>query len=276
MASRCFGKLVAEVLTDARLETVSFVPNTYHHPQRDIDTVVHGDDFVAVAEDGHRFSRTQWKSSEPGRSGSVAQEQEKCSSCRQLEWRRLHLGGGSEVDGEVAQHVDRTWEKERERRHPGGKDSGRADRDVDCELEYSDAKPVQAAAKLKQHIALDRPDVAYSVKTALQQMSKPTREGNLPSFAQLPFHHSKQFSSALILESGVSRVPEVHSSKMSWWKMARASAPPWEPTPSCRIATARAVISPSLNADNRLETNVRRTSPIWIGRTFWVSTFGRA
>ena len=53
MASRCFGKLVAEVLTNAQFETVSIVPNTYHHPQRDIDTVVHGDDFVAVAEDGH-------------------------------------------------------------------------------------------------------------------------------------------------------------------------------------------------------------------------------
>ena len=52
MASRCFGKLVAEVLTNAQFETVSIVPNTYHHAQRDIDTVVHGDDFVAVAEDG--------------------------------------------------------------------------------------------------------------------------------------------------------------------------------------------------------------------------------
>ena len=52
MASRCFGKLVAEVLTNAQFGTVSIVPNTYHHPQRDIDTVVHGDDFVAVAEHG--------------------------------------------------------------------------------------------------------------------------------------------------------------------------------------------------------------------------------
>ena len=52
MASRCFGKLVAEVLTDARFETASIVLNTYHHPQRDTDTVVHGDDFVAFAEDG--------------------------------------------------------------------------------------------------------------------------------------------------------------------------------------------------------------------------------
>ena len=39
------------MLTDARFETVSIVPNTYHHRQRDIDTVVHGDDFVAVASD---------------------------------------------------------------------------------------------------------------------------------------------------------------------------------------------------------------------------------
>ena len=46
MASRCFGKLVAEVLTDARFETVSIVPNTNFHQQRDIDTVVRGDDFA--------------------------------------------------------------------------------------------------------------------------------------------------------------------------------------------------------------------------------------
>ena len=64
MASRCFGKLV-EVLTNAQFETVSIVPKTNHHAQRDIDTVVHGDDSVAVAEDGQlhhfRFSRIQWK-----------------------------------------------------------------------------------------------------------------------------------------------------------------------------------------------------------------------
>ena len=33
---------------------------------------------------------------------------------------------------------------------------------------------MQAAAGLEQYIALDRSDIAYSVKTALQQMSKPT------------------------------------------------------------------------------------------------------
>ena len=50
---------------------------------------------------------------------------------------------------------------------PGGKDIGKDDRDVDCELAYSDAKLVQAAAGREQYIALDRPDTVCSVKTAL-------------------------------------------------------------------------------------------------------------
>ena len=58
---------------------------------------------------------------------------------------------------------------------PGVKDIGRNVRDSDCELEYSEAKLVQAAPGLEQYIALGRPDIAYSVKTALQQMSKPTK-----------------------------------------------------------------------------------------------------
>ena len=43
------------------------------------------------------------------------------------------------------------------------KDIGKDDRDVGCELEYSDAKLVQAAAGLEQNIAVHRPDIAYSV-----------------------------------------------------------------------------------------------------------------
>ena len=58
---------------------------------------------------------------------------------------------------------------------PGGEDIRKDGRDIGMELEYSDAKLVQAAAGLEQYIALDRPDIAYSVKTALQQMSKLTK-----------------------------------------------------------------------------------------------------
>ena len=98
MARKCFGKLVAEVLTDARFETVSIVPNTYHHPQRNIDTVVHGDDFVTVAEDGQldHFEQVLVNSIEIKRVGRALSFKGKVLKCvSQLEWRWLHLEGGS-------------------------------------------------------------------------------------------------------------------------------------------------------------------------------------
>ena len=53
--------------------------------------------------------------------------------------------------------------------------------------------------------------------------------------------------------------------------MARASAPPWGPTQSCRIAVVRAAISLSLSERSRPETYFRKNSPICMGRTFfWV------
>ena len=58
---------------------------------------------------------------------------------------------------------------------PGAKDIVKDDRDVNSEMDDAEAKIVQAAAGLEQYISLDRPDIAYSVKTALQQMSKSTK-----------------------------------------------------------------------------------------------------
>ena len=90
--------------------------------------------------------------------------------------------------------------------------------------------------------------------------------GLLAQFRTAP--HSiipKHFSSTRA--GGVSRVHDVHSSKMSWWKMVRASAPPWERTPSCRDAVVRAAIRPSLSAKSRRGTHFR-TNSFWMGRTF--------
>ena len=82
---------------------------------------------------------------------------------------------------------------------------------------------------------------------------------------------------ALILASGLSRVPHAHSSEMRWWKVASASAPPWEPTPRCCIATVKAAIFSSLSGSSRLETHFRGNSPIWMGRAFCGPLdFGRA
>ena len=75
------------------------------------------------------------------------------------------------------------------------------------------------------------------------------------------------FSSTLLRASGVSRVPEVHSPKESWWKMSRASAPPWETPPSGRIAAVRAAISLSRSDKSRLETRFHTNFPSGVGRT---------
>lgn len=50
-ASRVFGQLVADVLRDPEFIALKCIPNVYHHPQRDIDLVGHGDGFMADAED---------------------------------------------------------------------------------------------------------------------------------------------------------------------------------------------------------------------------------
>jgi hypothetical protein len=51
---------------------------------------------------------------------------------------------------------------------PGTKDVGKDDRDSMDVLDDAERKIVQSAAGLEQYIALDRPDICDSVKTALQ------------------------------------------------------------------------------------------------------------
>ena len=68
----------------------------------------------------------------------------------------------------------------------------------------------------------------------------------------------KQFlSSTFIRAESAFDEPVAHSSKMSRWKMAGASAPPCEPAPTRLIAVMRAAISPSLRVKSRLETYFR-------------------
>ena len=166
MASRCFRKLVAEVLTDAQFETVSIVPKTYHHPQRDIDTVVHGDDFVAVAED--HFEQVLENSLEIKRVGRIGPGR---SSTGKVLKRVVHWSGNGftwVADPKLTEKLLNmlNLREGKGAPTPGGKDIGRDVRDSDCELEFSKAKLVQAAAGLEQYIALDRPDIACSVRTA--------------------------------------------------------------------------------------------------------------
>ena len=109
MASRCCGKLVGEILKDAQFEAVAIV--TCHHPQRDIDTVVHGDDFVAVAEDDHlnfleRVLENSMEIKQVRRIGPGLECWKGAQTCRQLDWRWIHLGGRPKPVGKVAEIVE--------------------------------------------------------------------------------------------------------------------------------------------------------------------------
>ena len=72
--------------------------------------------------------------------------------------------GFTEVDTETDQHAELEWRTGA--LTPGGKDTGKDDRDIDCELQYSDSKLAQSAAGFKQCSSLDRPYIDYGVKTA--------------------------------------------------------------------------------------------------------------
>ena len=58
---------------------------------------------------------------------------------------------------------------------PGTTDSGQDDRGIHDELSDEAGTHAQATAAFAQYIALDWPDIAYAVKTALQSMTKPDK-----------------------------------------------------------------------------------------------------
>ena len=142
------------------------------HRERDVDPAVHGDDFVAVAEDGQldHFEQVLENSMEVKRVGRIG-----AGSSSTVERRRIHLGGQSKVDREADQHVVLNLSGGKGALTLVSKDIGNEVRDSGCELECSGAKLLQAAAGLEPFFALGRSDIAYSAKTALQQMSKPAK-----------------------------------------------------------------------------------------------------
>ena len=142
---------------DVRLEAVTSVPNTCHHLQRLEKTM----EIKRVGRIGPGCSSA----------GKVLQ--------RVVSW----IGDGfiweadPRLSGKLLKLVNVI-----ERKGvtvPGAKDIGKDDLNVNSILECVEANIVQAAAGLEQYITLDRPDTAYSVKTALQQMSKPTKQMKL-------------------------------------------------------------------------------------------------
>ena len=79
----------------------------------------------------------------------------------------------------------------------------------------------------------------------------------LPTELSTAFHsiiRNLLFSSTSIRAKGVSTGTAIHSSRMSWSEIAKASALSCEPSPTCLIAVMSAAISPSLSTNSRPRT----------------------
>ena len=128
---------------------------------------MHEDDFVAAAEDGQldHLEQVFENSMEIKRVGRIGPGR---SSTGKVLKRVVHWSGEGftwEADPRLIEKLINMLNLSggKGALTLGGKDIGRDVRDSDCELKYSEAKLVQAAAGLEQYIALDRPDIAYSV-----------------------------------------------------------------------------------------------------------------
>ena len=83
------------------------------------------------------------------------------------------------------------WERDEHTRHR--RNIGNTDKEVREPLRHNEGKHVPAAARLADHVALARPDNAYSVRTAVQRMAVPGRLVSLRALRALRGRNLQQF-----------------------------------------------------------------------------------
>ena len=153
-------------------------PAIFHHPSRDIKTLVHGDDYVssAMSED------LDWLESELGKAYEIKTQ-------------RTKPKGNEEVDAKVLNRVVRRnnqgYEIEADPRHAEliveqvletgartlstpGINPGNEDEEGQ-ESEGENATKFRSLAARCNYLSLDRPDLQYAVKEICREMAKPTK-----------------------------------------------------------------------------------------------------
>ena len=157
-ASRLFGQLVADVLRDPGLIALKCIPNVYHHPQRDIDLVAHGDDFMADAED-HQLDLLEKildDAIELKKVGRIGPGQQSSGHMLKREIRWNPEGFSWEADRSLIPKLleGLGLEKAKGAPTPGTKDVGKDDRDSLDVLDDAERKIVQSAVRTEACLAL--------------------------------------------------------------------------------------------------------------------------
>ena len=179
-AARNWEEHYGEVLVSLGFRQGKSSPCIFYHPTRDIQTVVHGDDFTSLAEECH----LKWMSAELSKQFSIKDR---------------GILGPDEGDLKEIRLLNRiiAWEPdgiryEADQRHaevlvnslnlqegkgaptPGLQESSRDSEEMeDVELDRSDTSAYRASAARCNFLGLDRPDIQYAAKEVSRYMSKP-------------------------------------------------------------------------------------------------------
>ena len=154
-------------------------PSVFWHPEQNLMTLVHGDDYVTAGDD----EDLSWL-------------EEHFSAAYEIQTQKLGIGPGYELEGKVLNRIVRCdhegWRLEADPRHaelvveqlgvkelraavtPGIDGQEEVDVEADVEITGEDATRFRGVAARCNYLAFDRPDIQFATKEICREMSKPT------------------------------------------------------------------------------------------------------
>ena len=188
-AAANFQQEVGRFMKGAGFQQSQYSPSIYYHPQRQLRTLVHGDDFMTTgSREAAKWFKKQLDSRFSVSSVVVGNGVDEVPEARLL--------------GRLVRLTDRGWELEADLRHAqllikqlnleGAKAVKSPMEDPRPWEEQENEEPLmgreatdyRALAARANYLALDRPDIAFAAKECCRGMAKPTR-GDMRSVRRL-------------------------------------------------------------------------------------------
>ena len=178
-AAANFQGEVKKVMEAAKFTTGKYNVCTFHHKERNIRTLVHGDDFVSV-----------------GRRKDMRWMEEMLAKRFEIKTKKIGRGKEESREAKVLNRVIRVteegWEYEADQRHgelivrglgleeakgvatPGEDAKPWSEEEEETELSSSQGADYRGLGARANYLATDRPDIQFSTKEVCRGMAKPT------------------------------------------------------------------------------------------------------
>ena len=156
-------------------------PCVFHHHERGIRTLVHGDDYVSVGQPKQlEWMEKQLKSKYQIKTQLLGPEGEHLKEVKILNRIVAWNGARGIVYEADPRHVEIVVEQlglqnAKPVATPGIKEEGRTQEDCDQPLSEEEASKYRALVARYNYLSPDRPDISYSVKELARYMSAPTK-----------------------------------------------------------------------------------------------------